>query len=691
MLLASLVGATTSVGALVFYRHLEVDGIGLLDLALMGFFVVLFLWIAFGFWTATMGFFYCLWRPGQAFESAERPPEVSPSPFRTAIVMPIYNEDPTQVFACLEATIESLLAAGDGALFDVFILSDTKNASTWLEEELAWAKLRATVDGRVHVYYRHRPQNIARKSGNIAEFCERWGAAYRYMIVLDADSIMAGPTLTEMVRRMEVDPRIGLLQAPPIPVNRRSVFARSQQFAASVYGDMFTTGLALWSAADGNYWGHNAIIRIAPFMEHCDLPQLPGPPPLGGEVLSHDFVEAALLLRAGWKVVIAHDLQGSYEECPPSLTAFAQRDQRWCQGNLQHVRLVLRYGFHPVSRLHLGMGAMSYISSLLWFIFIVLGVLAGIGVGAEQTPPTTAIADVAPVDDVAPSNDVAPAEDVAPVAPVHRGLLWLALLTAGLLLVPKLWGYILLLRDGARLRLQGGALKAAASVLFETLISILVAPIFMAFHATFVVTTLLGHRVEWNAQARGESDSTFSESVRTFILHTLGGLIAAFVVAWLAPALFWWMSPILVGLIFSIPIAAMLASPRIGDRLRASEILLIPEETATPEVLRLHQAFLSRRPPARAINPLLRVVVDPRFNALHLGALPPSPRPADAGDEALERVRNIALHGGPRYLTHDHQVALLSDAASLRWLHRAVWREWPVKTLAAALPADAGN
>ena len=196
------------------------------------------------------------------------------------------------------------------------------------------------------------------------------------MIVLDADSVMSGESLVEMVERMEQDPEVGILQVPPVPVNRVSLFARCQQFAAQVYGPVFLEGFAWWSQIDSNYWGHNAIIRVAPFTRHCGLSALPGTPPLGGEFLSHDFVEAALMRRAGLKVCLAHDLEGSYEECPPTLIAYAQRDQRWCQGNMQHIRLVFSSGMPPMSRLHMGMGAMSYLSSPLWLLFLILSFLS---------------------------------------------------------------------------------------------------------------------------------------------------------------------------------------------------------------------------------------------------------------------------------------------------------------------------
>ncbi|MCX7900639.1 MAG: glucans biosynthesis glucosyltransferase MdoH, partial [Methylocystis sp.] len=225
--------------------------------------------------------------------------------------------------------------------------------------------------GVPRVFYRNRPENTARKSGNIADFCRQWGGRYRYMIVLDADSLMSGTTLIEMVRRMEADPRLALLQVPPVPVNRVSFFARMLQFASSLYGRMFAAGLAFWQQDTANFWGHNAIIRVRPFADHCGLPKLPGREPFGGDILSHDFVEAALLARAGWKVRLAWDLAGSYEEIPPTLIDYAKRDRRWCQGNLQHARLILAHGFKPLSRIHFAMGVMSYAASPLWLLFLI--------------------------------------------------------------------------------------------------------------------------------------------------------------------------------------------------------------------------------------------------------------------------------------------------------------------------------
>ncbi|HKJ88506.1 MAG TPA: glucans biosynthesis glucosyltransferase MdoH, partial [Gammaproteobacteria bacterium] len=291
---------------------------------------------------------------------------------RIALAMPIFEEDPRQVLEGLRATYESLEATGQIHRFDLYILSDSKDPETWIAEELAWNALCEAVDGYGRIFYHRRRNNWGRKSGNIGEFCQNWGLNYDYMVVLDADSVMSGDTLVSLAALMDANPGTALVQAPPAPVHQDTLFARIQQFASAAYGPLFAHGLAFWQLGDGNYWGHNAIIRVAPFLEHCGLPELPGKPPLGGEILSHDFVEAALLRRAGWAVWMAPWLGGSYEETPPTLVDHLKRDRRWCQGNLQHARLLLAKGFRLPNRIHLGMGVLTYVSSPLWLIFLVL-------------------------------------------------------------------------------------------------------------------------------------------------------------------------------------------------------------------------------------------------------------------------------------------------------------------------------
>jgi membrane glycosyltransferase len=359
---------------------LRVNGLNGLKLAILVLFVILLVPMALSFWTAAIGFAVQL-RGGDPLALShalgEGSPEASALP-RTAVVMPAYNEEPARVVAGLAATYESLQCTGYLPAFDFFLLSDTNNPDLWVREEVAFAELRSGVSDPERLHYRNRRENVERKTGNIAEFCATWGESYRYMVVLDADSIMTGTCLINLVRLMEKHPRAGIIQTPPLAVNRRTLFGRLQQFTTRAYGLIFITGLNFWQGGAGNYWGHNAIIRIRPFVEHCRLPILPGAEPLGGQILSHDFVEAAFMRRAGWRVYLASESRGSYEEVPPSLLTYAARDRRWCQGNLQHARLLFTSGLHFVNRLHLSLGVMSYLSSPLWLLLLLLSTIEGL-------------------------------------------------------------------------------------------------------------------------------------------------------------------------------------------------------------------------------------------------------------------------------------------------------------------------
>ena len=342
-------------------------------------FAILFAWIASSFWLTLFG----LWARLSKANLLPLNPPAGPSAARTAILMPIYNEDVSRVFSGVRAIWESA-----GSDFDFYILSDSTNPANWVAEEMEWQKLKTTL-GAANIFYRHRTRNVGRKAGNIQDFCENWGQLYDYMVILDADSLMTGKTLSHLVGWMDANPRAALIQAPAQIVGRHSLFARIQQFASSVYGPVHVAGLAWLQGPDGNYWGHNAIIRVHAFMQHCGLPKLPGKPPFGGEIMSHDFVEAALLRRAGWDVWMAPDIGGSFEEPPPTISDHLLRDRRWCQGNLQHLRIVFAKGLTLPSRLHLAMGIMSYLASPLWLLLLIVSAVemlnyhAPVGAGGE--------------------------------------------------------------------------------------------------------------------------------------------------------------------------------------------------------------------------------------------------------------------------------------------------------------------
>ncbi len=318
--------ALTGAGGYEMYRVLQVGGVTVLEAMVLALFLILLAWVAFSFSSAVAGFFVLLaYRPDEdALASATEPPAIAS---RTAMLLPTYNEDAHRLTARLRAIIESLNATSHGKLFDWFVLSDSTDPDIWVAEEKALLALREAVGGP-RLYYRHRADNTARKAGNISEWITRFGASYDFMIVLDADSLMTGQTIVRLVHAIEANPTAGLVQTLPMIVNARSLFSRVQQFAGRLYGPIIAAGVAWWHGSESNYWGHNAIIRVRAFAEAASLPQLRGRRPFGGHILSHDFVEAALMRRAGWGIYMLPTLGGSYEEVPPSLLDFAARDRR---------------------------------------------------------------------------------------------------------------------------------------------------------------------------------------------------------------------------------------------------------------------------------------------------------------------------------------------------------------------------
>ncbi len=625
-------------------------------------FGALFGWISIGFWTATTGFFLlALRRDRFAVSKAIKAGAPLDRSARTAIVMPICEEPVERVFAGLYAIYRSLERAGHLELFDVFVLSDTADPGAWLREEEAWAQLCRRVDGFGRIFYRRRRVRVKRKSGNVAEFCRAWGSQYRYMVVLDADSVMSGKTITDLVRCMEGTPDAGLIQTVPSGFGRRSVYGRMQQFTMRAYGPIFTAGLHFWQLGDGQYWGHNAILRVVPFMEHCGLGRLPGRPPLGGDILSHDFVEAALLGRAGWTLWLAYDLPGSYEQIPSSLLEEMKRDRRWCQGNLQHLRLVFTKGLFGAHRALFLNGALSYVSALLWFAFLVAS-------SAE------ALLDVLRPTDYFPAG-----RSLFPEWPVWRPNWALTLLsvTALILFLPKLLGLALIVIRG-QVHSFGGVLRLGSSALIEVLLSSLLAPIRMVFHTRFVALNLIGRTVAWHSSRREDNQTSWEDAMRH---HGLDSGVAS---AWgvvlylLNPDYFWWVLPIVLALVLSVPISVL--SSRVPRRPRAGlrRLFLIPEETAPPpEIAEVH-AELAAKPEhtgstADGVDQLLRCAVDPYANALHRAFLgtPRRLRPdiRHARAEALERV----LVQGPLAASAFDRRLLLSDPELVDELHRRVW------------------
>jgi membrane glycosyltransferase len=468
---------TLSISLLGFWLMFEVTGSGgwtPLKRAEMGLFALLFTSLSFGFTQAFLGFLVLA--EGREPLKITNTLNNSIPLAATAVVMPVYNEDTQTVFGNIRAVYDSLRERGELAPYDFYILSDSTDPAKVVEEGMAWADLCRQTNGFGKIHYRRRKLPVNRKSGNIADFCRRWGYRSRYMVVLDADSVMTGQAVSSLVRLMEANPRAGIIQTMPRLVKAETVFGRIQQFASRLYAPVFAAGLNFWQQGVGNYWGHNAIIRVLPFLASCGLPVLPGKAPIGGKILSHDFVEAALILDAGWQVWFAYDLDGSYEELPPNLTEYVKRDRRWCQGNLQHMWFLLARNIQPISRIHLIQGILAYVSAPLLVLFVATGAMqAGIDRihGHVGTFPSASAAV-------------------------------LLAMTASLLFGPKILSVMhLFSRPRAEIDAFGGRAKVLAGVVLETLFSVLTTPVLVWFHSRFVMKNLEGKTVLWNTQNRG--------------------------------------------------------------------------------------------------------------------------------------------------------------------------------------------
>ncbi|MBV9509868.1 MAG: glucans biosynthesis glucosyltransferase MdoH, partial [Caulobacteraceae bacterium] len=429
-------------------------------------------WVGFGFVSALAGFLAALADPPAASAEAQDLASVGDLTGRTAILLPAYNEDPGLILAAVEAIAADLARIGRGAPYDFFILSDTRDEAIAQAEATGVLRLRGRLAGAARVYYRRRVKNVDRKAGNIGDWVERFGAAYDYMLILDADSLMSGETIVRLTAAMERQPGLGLLQTAPTIVNAETPFARLQQFASRLYGPVFARGQAWWSGAEGNYWGHNAIIRVQAFAQSAGLPHLSGGGPFGGHILSHDFIEAALLRRAGWAVRTDASLPGSYEETPPTMLDTAVRDRRWCQGNLQHARVIGAAGLHWVSRMHLFRGIFAYLAPALWLVLLVCGAF------------------------------VWPAQHVARGSLEYREVIAIFGLTLLLLAAPKAMALALALSQPSVRAGFGGTARLCLGVLIETIASTLTTPVVMVMQSVAVAEVLLGRDGGWSPQRR---------------------------------------------------------------------------------------------------------------------------------------------------------------------------------------------
>ncbi|MGJ8632819.1 MAG: glucans biosynthesis glucosyltransferase MdoH [Luteolibacter sp.] len=576
---------------------------------------------------------------------------------RYAVVMPVYNEDAVKFCARIEGIYRTIEEAGKIEQFDFFILSDTRNLDSWIKEEVAWTNLCRRLDGFGKIYYRRRRENENRKAGNIGDFVRTWGGGYEGMLVLDADSLMDGGDIVKMAKVMEAYPKLGILQTAPKLIRGVSVFTRLQQFAMRLYGPLFIRGLNFWQLGGGSYWGHNAMIRLKPFSEFCELPALPGKEPFGGRILSHDFVEAALMVAEGWEVWLAWDIEGSYEEAPPTLVDHLKRDRRWAQGNLQHLWLLFARKLPLTVRIHLFMGIMAYLGSPLWFLFLAMGTwLAWDFKNSELS--------------VLPFEGIV--ERWFGIGGQWQGLI-LIIVVFTLLFLPKILSILGALAVPRLRQSFGGAVPLLVGGLLETVISMLLAPCIMLAHTLIVLSIISGRAVGWGSQSRETDGTAWTDAIRFHAAPTVLGIGWTVLAFSISTSFVLWMSPILFGLVLSVPVSVLTSRASYGRALSRKKILATPEELNAPRVLELAVgAEKGRSSILDASNAgregLVAAVVDPYVNGMHVSLL----ENGVLGNKDRELAERC-LRGGKEVLSEGELTHLLYLAPAMQFMHRMVW------------------
>ncbi len=522
---------------------------------------IAFGWVAFGSLSAALGFLPLF--AGEKADTLELPPPGRIGA-RTALLFPVYHEDPALIAGTVDAMAEELALLGRADEFDVFVLSDTRGEAA--REEIAYAELKRRLAGVVDVYYRRRSENAGRKAGNVKDWVERFGADYETFVILDADSVMSGRTLVRLARAMMLNPTVGLIQTVPRLTGGETLLQRLQQFAANVYGPAVAAGLAFWHRHQGNYWGHNAIIRTAAFAGAAGLPALPGRPPFGGHIQSHDFVEAVLLQRAGWGVHMVPTADGSYEGLPPSLIDLVVRDRRWALGNLPHLGIVPRRGLTAMGRVHLVMGALSYIVSVIWGASLLVGLV--LALQGQQVIPSYFLDQ----------------KTLFPIWPVidPGAAFRLFLGTMAVVLLPKVLGLVLEAKRARAAREIGGTLRAIVGVTTETVFSMLLAPILMVTQTVAVFQTVFGMDSGWKTQRRDHGSVPFSQALQFHWRHMALALAVGLVCWEASPDVVAWMSPVLLGLVLAAPLTWLTSRPA-GPLVAL--VLSTPEDRCPPAIL----------------------------------------------------------------------------------------------------------
>lgn len=512
-------------------------------------------WTVLGFWNAVIGFWLLHRGPNALAEVAPfaaAGETDAPLTIRTAILMTLRNEDPARAFARLRVVKSSIDATGQGAAFDYFVLSDTNDDAVGQREAELAAAFAAEIGDPLRVTYRRRTDNTGFKAGNVRDFLERWGERYELMLPLDADSLMSGRTIVSHVRMMQAWPKLGILQSLVVGMPSESGFARIFQFGMRAGMRSYTMGQAWWVGDCGPFWGHNALVRIAPFRDQCHLPVLPGGPPLGGHVMSHDQVEATLMRRAGYEVRVHPEECESWEENPPTMLEFARRDLRWCLGNLQYVKLLDIPGLQPMSRFQLVWAILMFLGLPAWTLMIaLLPVKVWEDAGLANYPSTLAAT--------------------------------LYVVFFAMYLSPKLAGMLDILMSAESSARYGGRLRFAIGAVIEIVFSFLQGAVSSFRTTIFMIGLAFGKaKIGWNGQARDAHALSLPTAFAGLWPHLVFGVVVCGLLWLLSPTVLIWSLPLTAGYLLAIPFAMFTAAPFWGRFLKRSGLCGIPEDIAEP-------------------------------------------------------------------------------------------------------------
>jgi membrane glycosyltransferase len=529
----------------------------LLHAFLLALFAITLPWMVVGFWNAIIGLVLCQFSndpTSLVFPKAAASFQDRPLTSSTAILLCIRNELPERLVRNLQAMLRDLVNNGWGKNYHVFILSDTNDPSIAQFEDAAFNKLSEEWKDHISITYRRRERNEGFKAGNVADFCQRWGTLHEYAIVLDADSFMTGSAMSRLVRIMENDHRLGIVQGLVVGLPSASAFTRLFQYGMRLGMRSYTMGSSWWLGDCGPYWGHNAVIRLTPFMAHCNVALLK----TGSKhktILSHDLIEAILMRRAGYEVRVFPCEDQSYEENPPTLSDYIQRDLRWCEGNLQYIHLLRLENLHAMGRFQLVMAIAMFAGSPAWILLMLITVVSASTVSSFSEY-------------------------------IHTGFFQALIVASGVMwYLPKIAGALDVLLRRKESDRFGGRTVFVKSLLLETVFSFLMTPITWLNHSFFIIGLALGHQGGWSTQSRDDHVISWRQASQQFFPHTLIGVFLSVLLLWSHPSLY----PIGLfffgGLALAIPLVVLTSQAWLGEKMIQHQWLSSPEEIGRSEVL----------------------------------------------------------------------------------------------------------